>query len=140
MIDIDKTILIQLVNFIITIIALNFLLIDPIRQIIKKRQGLMAEKLGKIEQFATQSEAKVRDYEAVLAEARKQGVETRNAMKGEGGKEEQAIMASAGQEAASILKTARADIASQSEGALGQLRKEVEKYAAKATEKLLGRA
>ena len=81
MIDLDYSFFIQLVNFIITLVVLNILLIDPIRKIIKKRQEVMAEKLGKIEQFTGQAEGKVKDYQAALDEARRQGVDVRKQKK-----------------------------------------------------------
>lgn len=140
MIDLDYSFFIQFVNFVITILVLNLLLFGPIREIIKKRSQLTADKLGKIEEFTVQADAKMRDYQTALLGARKEGVDIRNGLKAEGSKEEQGIVAAAGQEAAAALKAARAEIAAQAEGALGQLKKEVEQYAAKATEKILGRA
>ena len=51
MIDLDFSFFVQFVNFIITLLVLNILLFGPIRAVIKKRGELMAEKLGKVEQF-----------------------------------------------------------------------------------------
>lgn len=140
MIDLDFSFFVQFVNFIITLLVLNILLFGPIRTIIKKRGELMAEKLGKVEQFTTQADAKLRDYQAALADARKDGVDIRNGLKAEGVKEEQGILSAAGQEAAASLKAARADISGQAQSALGELKKDVEKYALKATDKILGKA
>lgn len=140
MIDLDFSFFIQFVNFIITLLVLNILLFGPIRAVIKKRGELMAEKLGKVEQFTTQADGKLRDYQAALADARKAGVDIRNGLKAEGIKEEQGILSAAGQEAASALKAARADIGAQAQSALGELKKDVEKYAMKATDKILGKA
>lgn len=140
MIDLDYSFFIQFVNFIITLLVLNLLLFGPIREMIRQRGQLMADKLGKIEEFSAQAEAKMRDYQAALVGARKEGVDIRNGLKAEGVKEEQGIVSVAGQEAAAALKAARADIAAQTEGVLSQLKKDVEQYAAKATEKILGRA
>ncbi len=140
MIDLDFSFFIQFVNFIITLLVLNILLFGPIRAVIKKRGELMAEKLGKVEQFTTQADGKLRDYQAALADARKAGVDIRNGLKAEGAKEEQGILSAAGQEAASTLKAARADIGAQAQSALGELKKDVEKYALKATDKILGKA
>lgn len=140
MIDLDFSFFVQFVNFIITLLVLNILMFGPIRAVIKKRGELMAEKLGKVEQFTTQADAKLRDYQAALADARKDGVGIRNGLKAEGVKEEQSLLSAAGQEAASTLKAARADISGQAQSALGELKKDVEKYALKATDKILGKA
>jgi len=140
MIDLDYSFFIQLVNFIITLVVLNLLLIDPIRKIIKKRQELMAEKLGRVEQFNGQADAKVKDYQAALDVARKQGVEVRKGKKDEGTAEEHTILSAAGEQAAATMKAARADVASQATAARRKLAGEVEKYAQLATAKILGQA
>ena len=46
MLDINITLLIQLVNFIVTLVVLDYLLIKPIRGIIKKRRDLAAGMLS----------------------------------------------------------------------------------------------
>ena len=42
MIDINITAAIQLVNFLVTLAALNYLLIRPVRETIRKRKELMS--------------------------------------------------------------------------------------------------
>ncbi|MBN2141441.1 MAG: ATP synthase F0 subunit B [Desulfovibrionaceae bacterium] len=140
MIDLDFTIFVQFVNFIITLLVLNILLIKPIREIIKKRSELMSEQLGKVERFLEQADTKLADYQAALGDARKEGVELRNQMKEEGQAEEQTILSSAGDEAASKLKAARAEISVQADAAMKQLSGRVGEYAQTATKKILGQA
>jgi F-type H+-transporting ATPase subunit b len=136
----DKTIFIQGLNFIVMIFLLNVVLIRPIREIIKKRKGLMSDQLEKIEGFNSSAEKKVVDYEAQLAQARKEAGEIRNAAKDEGVAEEQAMLAEAGKEASSLIKANRAEIQSEVKTAMEQLTKEVYDYAEKATGKILGQA
>ena len=136
----DKTIFIQAVNFLVTIFVLNVLLIKPIREIIKKRKGLMADQLEKIEGFNSSAESKVADYEVQLAAARKEANDIRTAMKDEGTAEEQKLMSAAGEEASSTIQAARAEIKSEVKGAMDQLTKDVDKFAEAATGKILGQA
>ncbi|MBC17835.1 ATP synthase subunit b [Pseudodesulfovibrio profundus] len=136
----DKTIFIQAVNFLVTIFVLNVLLIKPIREIIKKRKGLMADQLEKIEGFNSSAEGKVADYEVQLAAARKEANDIRTAMKDEGTAEEQKLMSAAGEEASSTIQAARAEIKSEVKGAMDQLTKDVDKFAEAATGKILGQA
>ncbi|WP_243544421.1 ATP synthase F0 subunit B [Pseudodesulfovibrio tunisiensis] len=136
----DKTIFIQGANFLITVFVLNVLLIKPIREIIKKRKGLMADQMDKIEDFNAKAGTKLEDYEAQIAEARKQGTEIRNQIKDQASAEEQKMMSVAGAEAADTIKAARAEIESQVKAAKDLLSKDVEKYAAQATDKVLGQA
>jgi len=136
----DKTIFIQGLNFIVMIFLLNIVLIRPIREIIKKRKGLMSDQLEKIEGFNSSAEKKVADYEAQLIEARKEAGEIRNAAKDQGVAEEQAMLAEAGKEASSLIKANRAEIQSEVKTAMEQLTKDVYDYAEKATGKILGQA
>jgi len=136
----DKTIFIQGINFLVMIFLLNKIMIEPVREIIKKRKGLMADQLEKIEGFNKNAADKVTDYEAQLAAARKEANDIRNAMKDEGTVEEQKLMSAAGSEASSTIQAARAEIESQVKGAMAQLTKDVEKYAEQATGKILGQA
>lgn len=141
MIEITKEgVLIQLVNFLITLVGLNILLFKPIRGIVKKRKDLMAGQLEKIDEFTSKAETKVSDYEAQLAAARKDGNDLRNKLREEGSAEEQKLMAAAGDKASKTLQAARADIDAQVKAAMDSLSKDVETYAAKATDKILGQA
>jgi F-type H+-transporting ATPase subunit b len=122
------------------IFLLNKILIDPIRTIISKRKKLMDDQLEKIEGFNTGAADKVADYEAQLAEARKEANGIRNAAKDEGVAEEHALMSVAGKEASGTIQAARTEIQSQVKSAMDQLTKDVDKYAEQATGKILGQA
>jgi F-type H+-transporting ATPase subunit b len=140
MIDIDKTFLIQLVNFLITIVGLNLLLIRPIRDKILERNNLMAAQVGKIEGFNSSAEEKLKSYQAAIDAARQEGLEMRKQMRAAGAGEEQQIMSAAGKEVAASMKAAHDEIAAQVAGAKQTLVAEVEKFAQKATAKILGQA
>lgn len=140
MIDIDSTFFIQLINFLITVVFLNALLITPIREIIKKRNGLMADQLSSIETFTSSADEKLKSYEQALDSARQQGLELRKQMRAEGAGEEQQIMSAAGKEVAATMKAAQEAIAAQVNGAKSALKADVEKFALKATAKILGQA
>ncbi len=140
MIDIDKTFFIQLINFLITVIALNFLLIRPVREKIKERNTLMAGQLASIEDFTSSADEKLKSYETALDSARQQGLELRKQMRAEGAGEEQQIMAVAGKEVAATMKANQDEIATQVASAKQTLSADVEKFALKATAKILGQA
>ena len=140
MIDIDKTFLIQLVNFLITIIGLNLLLIRPIRDKILERNKLMADQMGVIEDFTKGAEEKLKSYQAAIDSARQEGLELRKQMRADGADAEQQIMSVAGRDVAAALKAAHEEIAAQMTNAKNALIKDVEKFAQKATAKILGQA
>lgn len=133
-------ILVQGINFLVTLFVLNLLLFKPIRGILKKRRELMDSQLKNIETFSSQAETKLADYEEQLAAARKEGMDIRNTFRDEGAGEEQSILSAAGEEAAATMKAARAEIEAQTKAAMDSLSKEVDAFAAKATDKILGQA
>ena len=120
----DKTIFIQGLNFIVMIFLLNVVLIKPIREIIKKRKGLMSDQLEQMQGF----------------NASKEAARIRNVAKEAGVAEEHDLLSVAGEEASNTLQAARAEIKNQVAAAMDQLTKDVEKYAEQATGKILGQA
>lgn len=136
----DQTFFIQLGNFIVTLLVLNLLLFKPIREIIKKRSELMAGRMSEIEKFGSEADSKIKDYEATLDSARKEGADIRTALKDEGEAEEQKLMQEAGRDAAAEMKAARREIAAKVDDAKGALQKDVAVFAEEATKKILGRA
>lgn len=55
MLDLNVTMIFQLVNFLVAIYVLNILLIRPIRDIIKKRNGIMDGMAEEAESFEYQA-------------------------------------------------------------------------------------
>jgi len=140
MIDFDKTFTIQLVNFLVTVVGLNALLIHPIREKIKERNTLMADQLANIDNFTSSADQKLKSYEQALDSTRQQGLDLRKQMRADGAGEEQQIMAAAGKEVAATMKANQEAIAAQVAGAKQALSADVEKFALKATAKILGQA
>ncbi|MBG0777588.1 MAG: ATP synthase F0 subunit B [Desulfovibrionaceae bacterium] len=138
MIDVDITLLIQLVNFLITLVVLNFLLVRPVREILRKRADRMAAMATDAEQFAASAEQKVKNYETALLEARQSAAAARDAMKAEGQAEEKRLLGEAGSDAAATLQKARDEVAGQVKAAMDELKGQVEALAAKAAAKVLG--
>lgn len=140
MIDLDKTFVIQLGNFLVTVVGLNVLLIGPIREKIKERNKLMADQLASIEGFTSGADEKLKGYEKALDAARQEGLELRKQLRADGSGEEQQIMAAAGKDVAATMKSNQEQIATQVAGAKQALSADVEKFALKATAKILGQA
>lgn len=130
----------QSVNFLVTLVVLNFILLKPVREMIRKRKEFMAGQMGQIEKFTTDAEGKLKNYEEQLAAARKEGNEIRVQFKDEAVAQETKLLSAAGEDAASVLKAARVEIDGQVKLAMDQLSKDVETFAAKATDKILGQA
>ena len=138
MIDIDFTLFIQLVNFLITMVVLNFLLIKPVREQISARGALTSGYVSDIEKFSAEASAKVSSYEASLAEARAKASVARDALKAEGQAQEQALLQTAQAETQAFLRSSKEKTAKQAEAAKNALLSQVDTYAAKAAAKILG--
>ena len=138
MIDIDITFFIQFVNFLITLVVLNLILIRPIRDTIRRRSERMAGQIGDIESFTRSADAKMTEYGAALDAARRQGVEAKNALRDQGFAQEKIISETAGKEASDILRVARDAVAGQVKTAKTALKAEIEKLAQQAAAKILG--
>ena len=138
MIDLDISFFIQMANFIITILVLNLLLFRPIREIIRKRSDLMGGQLLKVEEFTGLAATKLKDYEAALDSARREGMDIRSEFKEQGAKEEQVLLSGASEVAAVTLKEVRSEVSSERGMAMKVLGGEIESFAQKVAAKVLG--
>ncbi len=140
MIELNITLIIQLVNFLILLALLNVLIYKPIRGIVKQRQAKMSSDLTEIERFNEQARSKLDEYQAALDRSRKEAGEIRESEKKNAVAEEKDILAAAGEEGATALNAARKDIEAQSKEARKALSQQVKKYAKLVTDKVLVKA
>ncbi|KAF5044064.1 ATP synthase subunit b [anaerobic digester metagenome] len=138
MIDLNITFFFQLVNFLVTLVVLNAILIRPVRDIIRQRRDKMSGLLGESEQFAGQADTKLKNYEATLVKARAEATAERDKARAEGVAREQVILADAGRQAQDYLEKSRQEVAAQVKTAMDALKGQVDALAAKATAKVLG--
>lgn len=138
MLDLNITLLIQLGNFLITIIVLNILLIRPLRKVMRERRELMDGLGSDAEGFETKAKARLDNYEAQLAEARRQAAANREEGRGEGMREQQAVLDSAQKEAQGILAEARAKLDAEAQNSLAELRGRVGDYSQQLAARVLG--
>lgn len=139
-IDIDSSLFWQIGNFLVLLVALNYLLYRPIRGILKQR----AEKFAQLGSDITASEegakAKEAEMEAELVAARRQGAEIREEMKGEGhGAEREIVEAATAEMEAAVVKV-RAEIEAEIAGARDDLKGQVQTFGRELAQKLLGRS
>ncbi len=138
MIALDTTLWIQLVNFLITIVVLNYLLIKPVRAHIAARKALTAGYAADVEKFTAEANQKLASYETSLSHARTEASVDRDALKAEGHSREQALLQAAQAEAQSFLTAHRAQVAKDAKTAGKALLSQVDSFAAKAMTKILG--
>ena len=137
MIDLDITFVIQFFHFVITLVVLNFLLISPVREIIKKRKERMAGFIDSADSFANAADDKIANYTQALNEARVVGTETRNTLRDEGAAEEKTILEAANAAAAKAMADERAKVQAEADETMASLKGQVSALADKAVAKVL---
>jgi len=137
MIDLDTSLVIQFINFLITLVVLNLLLIRPVREIIRKRAEKMSGLLQGAEEFATQAADKLAGYQKPLDEARAAGTEARNVLREQGVAKEKDILEAAGADAAATLAEAKDRAGQEAGAARTSLQAQVDSLARKVADKIL---
>lgn len=140
MINLNFTLLIQLVNFLILLLLLNALLYKPIMAKIREREAAIKkdrEKALELENEVANQEGKHRD---ALVDARKAAAEEKASLLAASKVKESEILERARLEAARIVEEMRKSIQAESEEARKKLQEDMTPLAQSVTEKLLGRA
>ena len=137
MLDFDITTIIQTVNFFIAVIVLNYLLIHPIRDIIKQRKTKMGDMLASAEAFANSADEQLADYQNSLNQARQDAAQTRAGARADALGEQQALVAEAGKRAQEHLAQTKESLLQELQNARTALAKQVSPLAAKAVAKMI---
>lgn len=137
MLDLNITLLFQLANFFIAVYVLNILLIRPIREIIKKRNGVMDDMAEEASSFEYQASDRLTNYEAELARARQDAGGNREEGRAEGVAEQQKLVGEAQQSARDILAETRASLQAQAAETLDALRKQVAEFSNRLADRLI---
>ncbi len=140
MIDINITLLIQLINFLVLLVVLNFILFKPIRQIMQEREQGISSALGDAKIAQERMQKLLDDYNVSLAESKQKSATTYNSIYQRGIDAQREMISAERAKAGEALDRARADIASASAAARADLRNEAERLSQDITSKLLGRA
>jgi F-type H+-transporting ATPase subunit b len=139
-IELDGTLVLQFVNFMILMVVLNALLFKPLRAALKARKETIEGSKAKVKDIDEQVQAQIARYDAQLQEARQQGGEERSALRKTGQEEEVRILGEANRSAAERLQTITAQIQDEANSARQALRGETEALAKEIAGKVLGRA
>jgi len=136
----DATVLVQAVVFLLALLIIKSLILNPISDVLKGR----AERIEGAEQEALrldqESTALDLQYKKKIQEARAKAQEARNQIRQEVLASEKEILDSGRQQAQAILKRMRDEIGRESAEARTQLRGEVAFIAQRFAEKILGRS
>lgn len=139
-ISFDISMVIQLVNFLLLLAALNFLLYKPIRKILAERREFfdtLKEKAAKAKDALDNGE---NEKARLNAESLRQAMTLKNDLIQKGLSEEKSILARAQEEAARQTAEAKTRLAESAAAAREALARDSENIARQMAEKILGRS
>ncbi|MFP4532263.1 MAG: ATPase [Desulfobacterales bacterium] len=140
MVSIDYTLIIQIINFVVLIWALNLVLYRPIRGIINQRTEKVEGLETGIERFEQDVVDKDQAIKDGLKEARAKGVQEKETLENEAKELEKQKIEEINERARQDLAKVREQIARDMESARQSLEAEVDKFADDISQKILGRA
>ncbi|MDR0238826.1 MAG: ATP synthase F0 subunit B [Deltaproteobacteria bacterium] len=138
MLDFNITAIIQVVNFFIAVVVLNYLLIRPVRDIIKQRRAKMGDMLASAEAFAGAADAQLAEYQGSLGRARQEAALSRASAREDALREQQTLVAEANKRAQAQLAQAKESLLREIQNARTALEAQVKPLAAKAVSRMLG--
>jgi F-type H+-transporting ATPase subunit b len=139
MLNIDYTLIIQIVNFLFLLFILNIILYRPIRKILSQRREEMLSFEGMISEFEEKSNESGKALEKNEVGARKEGLKEKEALKGAGSEQEKAMIKDATSQASEKVDQARDEITRSLVSAQQSLEKELAFFSKELAEKILGR-
>jgi F-type H+-transporting ATPase subunit b len=139
MINIDQSLIYQIINFLLLMLILNAILYKPIRNILKQRAERMAGLNSEAQKAHSDMKLKEQDYQDRLRQARKEGFEQKNLFKLEGLEEEKRLLHQANQKIEAELTQNRQKIAQEVEAARKKLSGELASFSQEIAQKILGR-
>jgi len=140
MVSVDSSLLIQIVNFLFLIWALNVILYKPIRNILQKRKTFVSDLEVGIKTADGDAQEKEQAFSEGIRAARTDGVEKKKAMLEEATQEEMAIVEKINSKAQADLAEVKAKIAEEADSVRESLQAELDTFASAIGQKILGRA
>lgn len=139
LIDIDYTVLIQLVLFGVLFVIANKLLFQPYLALRRRRKDGIEGARAEAERMTAQADAKLADYEKQLALARSRANEEGRKVRAEAAAHEKQVTDAARAEAQKAIDAAGAKMRSETDAARAQLLPQADTIAHQIASKLLGR-
>jgi F-type H+-transporting ATPase subunit b len=139
MVDINWTVIPQIINFLVLIFVLNIVLYKPIRKILKERKNKVEGLSQGIESANRQAEEKDRAFDQGIRDARTKGQKEKEAMIQAAGAEEREITGKIMDQAREDLAAVKSKITKDVDAVKAALERDVDAFADAITQKILGR-
>jgi F-type H+-transporting ATPase subunit b len=140
MIDINITLLFQIVNFLILLFFLNLVLFRPIRRIIKQRNQIIDDFAVAISSMTKNAQDAMNRFAQKIREAREEGAARVQSLKEDAHEAETKLIARSNQEAQVRIGQVRKQLESEIRETRGQLQAQVHAFSQAVAEKILGRS
>jgi len=140
MLEINNTLIIQIINFLVLLFLLNIILYKPIRKILGQRQEEMSASEGTIADLTDRSSRLNEELEQNTTAARKDGFKEKEDSKNEGRVEETKMVQNAVESVGEKVTKSREDTERNMAGLRQSLEKEVFLFSQELAEKVLGRS
>jgi len=140
MIEINTTFWIQLVNFVIMMVMLNFLLYKPVLNVIEKRKQHLENLDDEVSALEKSVEEKVAAYDEKLREARQEAMSQKNEIQRGASEEGKGIIDQARGEISQIMEDFKKKADKEMSDARKILKAQAEKISVEISEKVLGRS
>jgi F-type H+-transporting ATPase subunit b len=140
MLEINNTLIIQIINFLVLLFLLNIILYKPIRKILGQRQEEMSASEGTIADLTDRSSRLNEELEQNTTAARKDGFKEKEDSKNEGRVEETKMVQNAVESVGEKVTKSREDTERNMAGLRQSLEKEVSLFSQELAEKVLGRS
>ncbi len=139
MIQVDWTVALQMLNFLILVWALNYVAYRPIRGILAKRKEKVGSLENGIDRFENDAMEKSNAFQAGIREAREKGLKMREAMEEKARQEEQQMIERINEKARHDLEDLREKVARETREVRQSLESQIEFFANEISKKMLGR-
>lgn len=140
MVDINYSVFIQMVNFLLLIFILNILLYKPILKILDRRKEIYDQSQEEVKNLQQTIEKKMADYEAKIQEAKIEAMKQRNEIVQEGAVIGKDIMDKAKTEVDQRIGEFQAKLEENLNQAREILRNQSQRISVEIVEKILGRS
>jgi F-type H+-transporting ATPase subunit b len=139
LIDIDATVIVQFVLFLVLFVVANRLLFQPYLKLRERRREGIEGARAEAERMTAQADAKLAEYEKQLAVARDRANEEGRKVRAEAAAHEREVTDKARAAAQSAIDEAQATMRRETEAARAQLLPQADALARVISSKLLGR-
>ena len=139
MIDINLTIVIQVVQFLLLLFILNRFLFRPTINLIEEREQKITTWKEETKNFHESMQARLQSYESQIVEAKVDAQAQQELVTEELQKEEDKKLEAVSEEAVRIVVSTREKLQEETELLRGQLREQAEEMSQLVAEKVLGR-